>query len=128
MSFFAKGDFKLQESWDSNRPKSRNSKPKSSEPEESLMMKLGLNPQQPTTDIIDDSLSQLLAKERGQEYGVKSVKTSGKHPPTIPKKRESSSRGEKREDEDLLTSMSKRLQKLEKTCESHRKELKVYIE
>ena len=58
-------------------------------------------------------------KERSYDYSVKSSKPTNKLPPSN-KKVKPSSRAGQREDEDLLASMSKRLQKLEKTCESQR--------
>lgn len=51
------------------------------------MMKLGLNPKEPTTDIIDDSLSELLMKEMGYDSNPKSVKQPAKMPPTDKKKK-----------------------------------------
>ena len=51
------------------------------------MMKLGLNPKEPTTDIIDDSLSELLMKERAYDPTSKSVKAPAKMPPTDKKKK-----------------------------------------
>lgn len=45
MSFFAKGDFKIEESWDNKKSNSKNKRKKSDLEEENLMMKLGLNPQ-----------------------------------------------------------------------------------
>ena len=78
---------------------------------------------EPSTDVIDDSLSRLLMKERGGiPTPAKKDVTTKKPPQPQPRPKK-----ETEEDKDLLASMANRLQKLEKTNQSQRLEIKVLI-
>ena len=117
MSFFAKGDFKLKDSWEqkpaSRESGSRNKSRQSTEKNRSLV-NVGKNiVADPSTDILDDEISRKVLKDLAYEMHPGSIKTDKKdNGPKLPPKQRanhpiaSSSSGS---EADLLTSMASRL-------------------
>lgn len=125
MSFFSKGDFKIEESWEKKPPsRSSNSRDKS---RNTPLLNAGKNIiQDPNPDILDDEISKRILKDLASDMPPStffpSAKPEKKEASRIPPKQKAA-QGEG----DLLASMASRLKAVEMTCKSQREELKVLI-
>lgn len=90
------------------------------------MHQLANRKNQPTTDLLDDSLSKLLMKDMEHPFNNPKSNKSINPPPKAPTPSKVARKApQSKDDKDLLGSMANRLQKLEKTCQSQRQQIKV---
>lgn len=82
------------------------------------MRQLAANKTDPSTDILDDSLSKLIMKDMEHPFNKPKTNKSINPPPKAPTPSKVKRKSE--EDKDLVASMANRLQKLEKTCQNQR--------
>ena len=120
MSFFAKGDFNLKESWEEKKPSSQErDRSKERHKEGSLLANAAKNAMNvfenpPNHDILDDRVSKKILDQFNIEKNIEPIgssKSTGKPTPKLPPKGKN---------DDLLSSMAARLSKLEQTCANQR--------
>lgn len=138
MSFFLKGDFKIEESWD-KKPQSRQTNSRSKEREKinnnSLVNAGKKIIYEPSPDILDDELSKRILKDFASELSPPvpsskiEKKTAGKEESTgkLPPRQKVSNTTAPQSENDLLTTMASRLKNVEMTCKNQREELRVTI-
>ena len=89
MNFYGQGNFKIEDSWEANKSKDKEKENgrKNSNQGESLMRQLAASKTDPSTDILDDSLSKLIMKDMEHPFNKPKTNKSINSPkPPTPSK------------------------------------------